>query len=164
LQRRCKSLGGQKAKAVCEAAQSFGIFWNSVDLLFGLDLQAMLDAAEKSIRVIKSQNFLAREKMQLTQCSQRLEHTRFLQERMLRSVDELQRLHDEFDFATAADTELVVALDFVRSNYIALDAAIDVGDLLEEIGRRALWINKRLMLPKEFIRQLAAASDASRLD
>ena len=147
-----------------EAAQSFGIFWNSVDLLFGLDLQAMLDAAEKSIRVIKSQNFLAREKMQLTQCSQRLEHTRFLQERMLRSVDELQRLHDEFDFANAADTELDVALEFVRSNYIALDAALDVGDLLEQIGRCALRINERLMLPQEFVRQFAAARDSARLD
>src|SRR5438552_18688404 len=117
----------------------------------------MLDAAEKSIRVIKSQNFLAREKMQLTQCSQRLEHTRFLQERMLRSVDELQRLHDEFDFANAADTELDVALELVRSNYIALDAALDVGDLLEQIGRCALPINDRPMVAPAFVRPYPAA-------
>src|SRR5205814_10548566 len=83
---------------------------------------------------------------------------------MPRSVGELQRLHDEFDFANAADAKLDVTMELVRSNYIAFDAALDVGDLLEQVGRRALRINKRLMLSQEFICQLAAASDASRLD
>src|SRR5207249_8591183 len=69
LQRRCEIFRGRKAKAACETEQSFRIFRNSVRLLFGLDLQAMLYTTEKSIRVIKSQDFLTRQKIQLTQCS-----------------------------------------------------------------------------------------------
>src|SRR5437667_227209 len=76
----------------------------------------------------------------------------------------VQCRHDEFDFANAADAKLDVAMELVRSNYIALNAALYVGDLLEEIGRCALRINKRLMLPQEFICQLATAGDASRFD
>src|SRR6476661_7062275 len=83
---------------------------------------------------------------------------------MPRSIDELQRLHDEFDFANAADAKLDVAMELVRSNYVAFNAALDVCDLFEQIRSRALRINKRLMLPQEFIRKFAAAGDASRLD
>src|SRR5262249_19775361 len=162
---RCREvLSGRKAKTACKATQWFRLFWNSVGLLFGLDLQTMLDAAQKSIRAIKCQDFLVREKIQFTQRTQRLEHARFLEERMPGSIDELQCLHNEFDFANAADAKLDVAVKLLLSHYIAFDAALNVSDLLEQIGRRTLRINKRLMLPQEFICQLAAAGDASPLD
>src|SRR5436189_248547 len=54
----------------------------------------MLNAAEKPICFVECQHFIAWKKIQLTKCSQGFEHTRFLQERMMRSVDELQRLHN----------------------------------------------------------------------
>ena len=38
LQRRCEIAGGRKAKAACETEQRFGLVWNSVGLLFRLDL------------------------------------------------------------------------------------------------------------------------------
>ena len=40
---------------------------------------------------------------------------------MARSIDELQRLHDKFDFANAADAKLDVAMKVLRSNYITLN-------------------------------------------
>ena len=83
---------------------------------------------------------------------------------MPRSIDKLQRLHDKFDFANATDAKLDVTMELVPSNYVAFNAALDVCDLPDEIRRGALRIDKRLMLPQEFICQLAAASDASRLD
>src|SRR5205823_11455435 len=83
---------------------------------------------------------------------------------MPRSVDELQCLHDQFDFANAADAELDVTLELVPANYITFNAEFDIGDLIEQIGGCALWINERLMLPQEFVRQFAAAGDSARLD
>src|ERR1051326_9068795 len=139
-------------------------FWNSVRLLLGFGLQSMLDATQKPIGPIKSQGFLRGQQIQFTQCSQRLEHAGLLQKRMPRSMRELQRLHDEFDFANTADTELDIPMQLVGSNYIAFDAALNVGDLLQQVRRGALGIDKRLMLSQEFVRQFTAASDAPRLD
>src|SRR6266567_3721424 len=124
----------------------------------------MLHAAEKSVSNIASQHFLARKKIQLTKRSERLEHTWFLQERMSRSVDKLQGLHDEFDLANSAASKFHIAFELVRADDVALDAPFDTGDLIQQIGRCAPGINKRLMLPQEFVSQLAAAADSARLD
>src|SRR2546428_471737 len=64
----------------------------------------------------------------------------------------------------AAAAEFDVAFKLVWPDHVALDASLDVGNLIEQIGRRALWINKRLMLPQEFISQLPTAADSARFD
>src|SRR6266700_2438392 len=46
----------------------------------------------------------------------------------------------------------------------SLDASLDVGDLVEQIGCRATRINERLMLPQEFVSQLPTAADSAGLD
>src|SRR6266511_4015013 len=124
----------------------------------------MLDTAEKPICLVERQHFTARQQVQFTKSSQGSEHTGFLQEWMLRAVDKLECLHDEFDLANAAASKLHVALQLVGSNHVALDASLDVGDLIEQIGRGAFRINKRLMLPQEFVSQLATAGDSARLN
>ena len=91
----------------------------------------MLDAPEKPIRIIQSQNFIGSEQIQFAKRSQRFKHARFLQERMPRSVDQLQRLHDEFDVADAATSKLHVATQFLSSHDISLDAMFDVRDFVE---------------------------------
>ena len=63
------------------------------------------------------------------------------------TVNELERLHDEFDLANAANAKFDVALEFVGSHHVALNAPLDIGDLVEQIGRGAPGIDKRLMLP-----------------
>src|SRR4029077_4809278 len=71
---------------------------------------------EESIRIIQRQNFIVREQIQFSQCAERLEHTRFLQKRITRAMDKLQRLHDELDVANAAAPKFYVALQLFRPN------------------------------------------------
>ena len=130
-----KSLADAEAKAARESAQWVRLVRNSVGLLFGFDLQAVFNAAEESIRIIQRQNFIAREQIQFSQCAERLEHTRFLQKRITRAMDKLQRLHDELDVANAAAPKFYVALQLFRPNHVALDAVLDVRNLLEQIRR-----------------------------
>src|SRR5438270_751238 len=124
----------------------------------------MLDAAKKPIPFVQFHDFIARKKVQLMKASQRFQHARFLQEGVARPVNELKRLHDKFDLANAAGAKLDVAAEILLSHDIALDASLDVGDLVEQIGRGTARINKRLMLPQEFVSKLAAAADSSGLD
>ena len=133
-------------------------------LLFGFDLQTVLYPTEKPIGVIASQYFISRKKVQLAQGPQRLEHACFLQERMTRPVDQLQGLHDEFDFANTTASKLYVAFELVRADDVTLDTPLDAGDFIQQIGRRAFGINERLMLPQEFVSQFTTAADSARLD
>src|SRR5580704_1005735 len=68
-QRRGEISTGGKTEAECEASQGFRLSRNNVRLLFGLYLQTMLHAAEKSVSIIASEHFLARKKIQLTKRS-----------------------------------------------------------------------------------------------
>src|SRR4030095_1928607 len=130
LERRGEIFTGGNPEAKCKPLQSFRVSRNNVGLLFGLDLQTMLHTAEEPVSVIQNQHFLARKKIQLAQRSQRLEHCWFLQERMTRSVDKLQGLHDEFDLANTATSKFHVAFQFVRAHDVALDAPFDTGDFI----------------------------------
>src|SRR5438309_4732995 len=124
----------------------------------------MLDAPKKPIPFVQFHDFIARKKVQLMKASQRFQHARFLQEGVARPVNELKRLHDKFDLANAAGAKLDVAAEILLSHDIALDASLDVGDLVEQIGRGTAWINKRLMLTQEFVSKFDAAADSSVLD
>src|ERR671937_670693 len=83
---------------------------------------------------------------------------------MTRSVDKLQCLHDEFDLANTTAPKFYITLQLVRADYVALDAPLDTGDFIQQIGRCAFRVNKRLMLPQEFVSQLPAAADSARFD
>src|SRR5438309_4913079 len=124
----------------------------------------MLDAPKKPIPFVQFHDFIARKKVQLMQGAQRFQHARFLQEGVARPVNELKGLHDKFDLANAAGAKLDVAAEILPSHDIALDASLDAGDLVEQIGRGTARINERLMLPQEFISKLAAAADSAGLD
>src|SRR5439155_26327921 len=83
---------------------------------------------------------------------------------MTRSVDKLQSLHDEFDLANPSASKLHVAFQLIRADDVALDAPLDTGDFVQQVGRCAFGVNERLMLPQKFVSQLAAAADSARLD
>src|SRR5437764_13685065 len=83
---------------------------------------------------------------------------------MTRSVDKLQSLHDEFDLANPSASKLHVAFQLIRADDVALDAPLDAGDFGQQVGRCAFGVNERLMLPQEFVSQLAAAADSARRD
>src|SRR4029077_2653568 len=84
--------------------------------------------------------------------------------RITRAMDKLQRLHDELDVANAAASKFYVALQLFRPNYVALDAVLDVRNLLEQIRRCTFRVDEWLMQPQEIVSQLAAAGDSARLD
>src|SRR5207248_2121167 len=102
----------------CETAQQFRLVWHNVCLLFRFDLYAVFDAAKKSIGVVQRQNLFARQQIKLSQRIKCLQHVRFLQEGMARTMDELQRLHNEFDLANAASPKFYITFQSFRSNYI----------------------------------------------
>src|ERR1700681_2395405 len=124
----------------------------------------MLDAPKKPIRFVEFYDFIGRQKVQLMKSAQRFQHARFLQEGVVRPVNELKRLHNKFDLANATGAKLDVASEILLSHDIALDASLDAGDLVEQIGRGTARINERLMLPQEFVSKLAAAADSAGLD
>src|SRR6266536_5350796 len=161
----CREIfAGRKTKTKCEPSQSFVFSRDKVRLLLGLNLQTMFYSPEKPVRLVQRQHFVRRKKVQFTKRSQRLEHTGFLQERIPRSMDQLQRLYDEFDVANTAASKFHVAFQLCRSNNVALDAVLDVRNFIQQIACRAFWINKGLMLPREFVGQLTATSDSACLD
>jgi len=131
LERCCEIIRGREAQAASKTVQCLRFVWHGMGLLFGFDLHAVFYAAEKSIRIVQRQNFLRGKQIQFSQRAERLQHVWFLQKRMTRPVDKLQRLHDEFDVANAAGSKFYVALQFFRSNNIALDAMLDFRNLLQ---------------------------------
>src|SRR5262249_24883285 len=145
VQCRCEIAGRREAKALCELGQWVRLVRNGVGLLFRFDLQAVFNAAEKSIRIIQRQHFIVREQIQFSQCAERLEHARFLYKRITRAMDKLQRLYDELDVANAAAPEFYIALQLFRPNHVALDAVFNACNFLEQIWRCTLWVDERLM-------------------
>src|SRR5205809_6832791 len=81
---------------------------------------------------------------------------------MTRSMDQLQRLHNEFDVANAAAPEFYVALELFCPNDVALNAMLDARNLIQQIGTGALWVNERLMLLQEYVTDLTASGDSAR--
>src|SRR5207245_9290886 len=97
-------------------------------LLLSFDLQTMLNTPEKPIRLVERQHFIVRKKIQLAKTPQRFKHARFLQERMVRPVDELKCLHHELDFANAAAAEFDVAFKLVGHDDSAPHPSLEVGN------------------------------------
>src|SRR4051794_34628138 len=81
---------------------------------------------------------------------------------MARSVQQLQRLHDELDFANAARAQLDVTRKFLVTHHVALNPAFDCRNLVEQIAAWTLRKDERLMLPQKFVGQLAIAGHAAR--
>ena len=83
---------------------------------------------------------------------------------MTRAVQQLQRLHDEFDLANAAGPELDVPLQILVADDVALDPSLDRRDLIEQLRRCAFRIDERLMFAQEIVGKFFAAGDAARFD
>ena len=135
-----------------------------MSLLFGFNLQPVLDLAEEAIGAIKIDNFFLRDQFEFRQGTQRLHGACFLQESVAAAVDELERLHDEFDFTNSATPKFNVPVQFVRSQCFAFYPPFDVCDFIEQIRGRAARVNERLMLAQEFVGQFATAGDFPRFD
>src|SRR6266568_4595145 len=83
---------------------------------------------------------------------------------MSAAMNELQRLHHEFDLADSAPAKFNVPFQAVRSGDVALDSSFDLCDFVEQVRCWAARINERLMLAQKFVSQLAIAGDSPRFD
>src|ERR1041384_5097038 len=135
-----------------------------MSLFFRFDLQAMLSAAQKPVRAVKIDNVSLRHQLDVCQTTQRVERVRFLEEGVPCAVDELKRLHDEFDFPDPPATEFDIASKPAGADDVTFNPRFDLCDLTQHIGRRALWIDERLEPVQKFVGQFAAAGHAARLD
>ena len=153
-----------KSETQSQSLQLFGCGWKRMGLLLSFNLQTMLGPAEKPIRAIKIDNFISRNQFELGDTLERLQCAWLLQKGVPRSVDKLQRLHNEFNFANTTATKFNIPLQFALSYDIPLDSSFDIGDLVQQIRRRTFRVNERLMLPQEFVSELATASNSSSLD
>ena len=79
-----------------------------MSLLFGFNLQSVLNLTEEAISPVKIDNFRSGDELQARQSAQSIERTGLLQENMTPAMNELQRLHDEFDLADSAAAEFNV--------------------------------------------------------
>ena len=101
---------------------------------------------------------------QLGEDREGLERVRFLQESVPRSVQELERLHDKFDFTNSAGAQFDVAIDIFVTDDVSLDPPFQRENFIEQIRRGAPRVNEGLMLAKKFVSEFAAATNSSRLD
>ena len=79
-----------------------------MSLLFGFNLQSVLDLTEEAISPVKIDNFLARDEFQSRQSAERIQRDRFPQKDVPAAMNELERLHDELDFANPASPKFYV--------------------------------------------------------
>ena len=155
---------GNESKTPRQPVECFPVLRNRVGLLFRFDLQPVFDAPEEAVACFQGASFTARDQFQLRQDRERLQSARFLQERVPRSVQKLERLHDKFDLANPAGAQFDVPLDVFVPDDVALDPSFDRGDFVEQIRRRALGINERLMLAEKFVGEFATAANPARFD
>ncbi len=71
-------------------------------LLLRFNLQPVLHPPEKAIGCFQVARFLARNQFQFREDREGLQGARFLEERVSRAVQELERLNDKFDFPNPA--------------------------------------------------------------
>src|SRR5438876_5837363 len=108
LHLREKLVGRIKTKTPRQSLTSHRIVRNGMCLPFRFDLKAMFDASQKPIRFVQNANLRGRQQFELRDGTQSLQCALLLQERLLRPMNELQRLNDKLDFADAAGAQFNV--------------------------------------------------------
>ena len=93
--------------------------------------------AQETIGRFQGAGFIAWNQFQFREDRERLQRACFLQERVPRSMQELERLHDKFDLTNAARAQLDVSPDVFVTNDVPLDPSFDRGNFVEQIRRRA---------------------------
>ena len=144
--------------------QRLAFFGHGVRLLFGLDLEAMLDPAQEAVGRLEPPRILVRQEFQFRQSPNHPQGARLLQKRMPRRVQQLQRLHHELDLPNSARAQFHIPLPMLVADNVALDPELDRRDFVEQIRRRTFRKNKRLELAQIIVSQLAIAADPARFD
>ena len=136
----CDALRFREVEGGVEAGEAFGVVGEGVGLGFVLDLKAVLDGAEMAVGVDERLDFVVREEVELVESAERFESVAVLEKRVPGAVEDLEGLGNEFDFADVAVAEFYVSVEMFVADDLALDAAFDRSDFLndvegDEIGR-----------------------------
>src|SRR3954471_24381077 len=123
----------------------------------------MLDPPQEMVGFVEVERLGTRQQVQLSERRQRFERAGLLKERVPRAMQHLKRLDDKLDFPNSASTEFDVPIQMLASDDVALDAPLDRGNLVEQLGTRAPRIDERLMLAQKIVSQLCASRDPPRL-
>src|SRR4029077_7135635 len=91
------------------------------------------------------------------QCFQRIT---LLQERVFRTVQQLQGLQRKLDFAYAAVSELDVQMQIFGPYNIAFNSRLEFRDFVEEIWRNSSGKNERLQVLTKLIEQFAGSCES----
>src|SRR5438309_8916045 len=121
LKAALKFFRGGKSKTQSQSSQLIGAGRNGVSLFLRFNLQPMLRSAKKAIRALKIDNFLSRDQLEFAEAVKRLQGIRLLQKCVSRAVDELECLHDEFNFADPTTAEFHIPAEPALSDNIAFD-------------------------------------------
>ncbi len=106
-------------------------------------LEAMLNRTQKNIGFAEVAAFLVADQLFATQQLQRLEGISLAQMNIFAGVDQLQGLHEKFDFADSAPAQLKVYLSFAGPGQIAVDLLLHGLDIFDHAVIEVPPVNKR---------------------
>src|SRR5205085_6139470 len=110
---------------------------------------------------VKREHVTRGKEFELGNCAQRPKSTLLLQKSVMRAMDELERLDDEFNFPDSTGAQLHVQI--LGGNF-ALDPSFKSRDFIEQLGGGASRKNEWLMVSQKFVSEFFAAAYQSRLD
>ena len=111
-------------------------------LLIGAHLQPILQAPQEHVGRVELGHRRGRQQLRAGQQRQRLAQRGALQTPVLAAADQLERLHDEFDLADAAVTELDVVRQ-IAALHLALDQRLHLAQRLEHAKVEIAPIDER---------------------
>ena len=129
-----------------------------------LHLETVLHVAEKTVGAAKRLRFPAGQQVVLRQLLEAGQRLRALQERLPPGVEQLLRLHEEFNLTDAAPTQLYVAIDFAGPHHFIFDPVFHGTDLLDHPCVDRPRVSERLDHFKEFPRQSPVSANRPGFD
>ena len=153
-----------EAKASRQPIQRAFFIGNRVGLQFHLHLETVLDLAQESIGIGQRRGVLRRERFRPDQGRQRPQGATVAQLRQSRSPQHLEGLHNEFNFADAADAEFHMARELSFAHHFLLNAFLQDAYLLNDVAAGVARVGKVLNHPGERGPNGGIARDGPRLD
>src|SRR6516225_1722979 len=138
--------------------------WKSMGLPLVLNLKSMFNPTQKNVRVAQSRNLIARQQIQLLDCSKRLECVPLLQKRIPRSVQKLQRLHDKFDLSDSSVSKFHISMQILSADQVAFDSCLELCNLVQQVAGKGARKDKWLQSLIELVEQFLVATDTASFD
>src|SRR5579863_4409392 len=113
------------------------------------DLQLMFDVAQKEVRRFEPARAFGRQVAKVREAVERLDSFFAADARIAAAVDQGQRLHDEFELANPAISQLDVALDQIRRTKFRLDLMLHRAQLPQGVEVEIAAIDEAVELVEQ---------------